>query len=238
MLKLYVDQVVSPKLLIVRIISRPSESVILSPQVRHEIWKRFHCSTFGRINNKGDFMSIRIFSIFALLIGVGFMNNSFAASFTHPKWNGYALDWCKTFENNCGKPAADLFCQKKGYPHSVSFVKLNSVKYQTMTIGQNAICNPNVHRCDSFQSITCQETIKTFNSPNYNGYRLDWCKQFEVDCGAPAALANCNKMGYAHMVGYQKQGPLNVSTMIIGSNAICNPKYHRCDGFSYINCKK
>jgi len=180
----------------------------------------------------------KFFSALIGLLILASFSPAWAIKFNYPKWNGYALDWCATFENNCGKPAADLYCQKKGYPQSTGFVKIDSVNYQTMTIGQNAICNPSVHRCDSFQSISCLENIKVFNQPKHNGYRLDWCRQFEQQCGQPAALTYCQKQGYSQVIGFQKQGPLTSSTMTIGSNAICNPQYHHCDSFSYIRCKK
>ena len=169
---------------------------------------------------------------------IGFAGQASAATFSNPKWNGYALDWCKNFEQGCGKLAADTFCQKKGYPQAAAWVKLNQVPYQTMTIGQNAICNPSVHRCDSFQSITCQQTVVNFFKPKHNGYRLDWCRNFEQNCGAPAAHAFCQKNGYAAAIAFQMEGPLSVPTMTIAQNAVCNPAHHRCDSFNYIRCKK
>lgn len=95
----------------------------------------------------------------AALIGLGvfgFGASATAKVFPNPKWNGYALDWCRTFEQGCGKPAADMYCQKKGYPQSTSYVKKNAVSTLTMTVGSNAICNPQFHGCDSFSFIRCQ----------------------------------------------------------------------------------
>ncbi len=178
---------------------------------------------------------------FAVVLGIllsGFATgDAMAARFNGPKWNGYALDWCKNFEGNCGKPAADLFCQKKGYPQSTGFVKLQRVSYQTMTIGQNAICDPRSHTCDSFAYIDCQETVKTFVAPTYYGYKLDWCRTFEGQCGAPAAAQFCQKAGYNYLVGFKIQPLVNVPTMTVGSNAICDPRFHRCDSFQYVQCK-
>ncbi|MGZ3711412.1 MAG: hypothetical protein ACXVBE_06630 [Bdellovibrionota bacterium] len=161
-----------------------------------------------------------------------------AAHFNSPTWNGYALDWCKNFESGCGKPAADMFCQKKGYPGAGSFVQLPHVNFQTMTIGQNAVCDPRSHTCDSFASIDCQEVaIRTFAAPMYNGYRVDWCRNFETACGAPAALLYCQKSGYNQLVNFSIQAHVSFPTMTVGSNAICNPSFHGCDSFSFIQCK-
>lgn len=176
-------------------------------------------------------------AVLALVVLVISSGDAKAARFVSPKWNGYALDWCKNFEGLCGKPAADLWCQKRGYPQSTGFVKLNRVSYQTMTIGQNAICDPRSHTCDSFQSIDCQDVVKTFHYPTYNGYRLDWCRTFEGQCGAPAAAQFCQKKGYSTLVGYNIQPALTVPTMTVGSNAICDPRFHRCDSFRYVQCK-
>ncbi|MGZ3717606.1 MAG: hypothetical protein ACXWR1_04800, partial [Bdellovibrionota bacterium] len=116
--------------------------------------------------------------LFAALVGLfafaGAAAPSFAAHFPNPKWNGYALDWCQSFERSCGKPAADMWCQKGGYLGSSAFQINPQVNFETMTVGQNAICNPADHRCDSFTYIDCQEKSKVFTYPMYNGYRLDW----------------------------------------------------------------
>ena len=175
--------------------------------------------------------------IIMCLFNLGLVSHANAAHFVDPKWNGYALDWCKDFEQGCGAPAADQFCQDKGYPTATAFQIWPQVNFPTMTIGQNAICNPADHRCDAFASIDCKETVKTFPAPTINGYRLDWCREFSADCGAPAALEYCQKSGYADLVNFQKQSALTVPTMIIGDNAVCNPKFHGCDSFTYIQCK-
>ena len=179
-----------------------------------------------------------LYVLFSLLT-LSFISQAHAGTqFNNPTWNGYALDWCRVFENACGAPAADQYCQKRGYPRAEAFQIRPRVNVQTMTIGNNAICNPNVHGCDSFQYIVCQETTKQFNYPSWNGYRLDWCSQFENGCGQQAAKLYCQKRGYSQLVNFAIQNQLNVQTMTVGSNAICNPQYHRCDGFSYITCKK
>lgn len=179
-----------------------------------------------------------VLAVLFLLPVVSFVEQASAARYTNPRWNNYALDWCKTFEQGCGQPAADLYCQKRGHPRSTSFQMRANVKYQTMTIGQNSVCNPSSHRCDSFSYIDCQETSKTFVTPFLNNYRLDWCKMFEQGCGQPAAQMYCQKQGYAAVENFQQQGALSVPTMTVGSHAVCDPKFHRCDGFSYIRCRK
>jgi hypothetical protein len=35
--------------------------------------------------------------------------------FTNPMYNGFRLDWCRIFENECGAPAANAFCRARGF---------------------------------------------------------------------------------------------------------------------------
>ena len=76
--------------------------------------------------------------------------------YTHPKHRGFHLDWCRTFEHGCGAPAAKEFCQKKGYSVLAAFKKQNNLNVKTMTIGENSICDPQYHNCDSFKWIRCK----------------------------------------------------------------------------------
>jgi len=183
-------------------------------------------------------MKIRILSLLLGLMSLAAVSQAEAARIYSPKWNGYALDFCANFEQGCGQPAADLYCRKRGYDGSTGYQIQPAVSYPTMTVGQNAICNPSVHRCDSFAFIDCRENTRTFNYPVHNGYRLDWCRQFEHECGAPAALTFCQRKGFNQLVNFQIQPRLSTATMTIGSNAICNPQFHGCDSFTFIQCRK
>ncbi|MBF0301190.1 MAG: hypothetical protein HQK51_20950, partial [Oligoflexia bacterium] len=146
-------------------------------------------------------------------------------------------DWCRIFENECGKPAADAFCRRNGQLMATNWQQDPHPGIRTMTIGQNSICEPSVHRCDSFKFIDCKESDRTFSYPTYRGYRLDWCRIFENECGAPAANAFCRLNGFSYSNGFQIQNHPGVSTMTIGQNSICNPSAHVCDSFTFIRCK-
>jgi hypothetical protein len=156
--------------------------------------------------------------------------------YSQPKYQGYHLDWCRVFEMDCGKGAADAFCSLNRKGPATNWSKWNNPGFETMTIGQNSICNPSSHVCDSFSFIDCQETSRTFNNPVYRGYRLDWCRIFENECGEPAANAFCKLNGFKRSSTFNIERSPGTQTMTIGQNSICNPSSHVCDSFSYITC--
>jgi hypothetical protein len=77
----------------------------------------------------------------------------------------------------------------------------------------------------------------TFVNPIYNGYRLDWCRTFETDCGAPAADAFCKAQGFAGLTAFKFQPRPGAETMTIGQNSVCDPRWHGCDSFEFVRCK-
>jgi hypothetical protein len=82
--------------------------------------------------------------------------DSGSQTFSSPLYKGLALDWCLTFEQSCGQAAADFFCKVNGFSQAASFqgpVRLNGGK--TVLPKSGAICNTDVHGCDTFSSVTC-----------------------------------------------------------------------------------
>ncbi len=178
-----------------------------------------------------------IFTAITLFFSICLPHLSTAANYPNPTHQGYKLDWCKTFEHECGKPAADAFCQQRGHLSALNFSKKNNLQVETMTIQDHAICNPQHHRCDSFNFIDCKEKSAVFKRPKYRGYRLDWCKTFAHECGKPAADAFCQLKGFSNALNFIKDNGINVATMIISNNAVCEPAHHHCDSFKVIRCQ-
>jgi predicted SPOUT superfamily RNA methylase MTH1 len=177
-------------------------------------------------------------AVIATLIFLSTSHLSEAANYSNPQYRGYSLDWCLTFENSCGKPAADAFCKAKGHLDALNFSKKDNPGVATMTIGNNAICDPQHHRCDSFNFINCRENMpKRFDQPKYRGYRLDWCLMFENNCGKPAADAFCKANGFTMAKSFEIDQNVQGRTMIISNNAICDPAHHSCDSFKFISCQ-
>ena len=79
--------------------------------------------------------------------------------FPHPIYKGYPLDWCKTFAEDCGQPAADYFCDAKGFGRAVSFEGPEAMPQAdgiaTVLPAQGSACSTELHACDTFASITC-----------------------------------------------------------------------------------
>ena len=72
-----------------------------------------------------------------------------------PKWNGDRLDLCLNWGQGCGKPAADAFCQKKGFAKSTGHTIDHDIGASTRTrlITTGAVCDMNF--CDGFKKIKC-----------------------------------------------------------------------------------
>jgi hypothetical protein len=71
---------------------------------------------------------------------------------THPK--GLRLDWCKKWASNCGKPAADEFCKRKGFSKSSANPIDPHVGLTRVLQDDRMVCwgQP----CDSFKYIVCE----------------------------------------------------------------------------------
>ncbi len=94
------------------------------------------------------------FLITALLILpiMSVANAQQARRFKNPDYNGVRIDWCLTWAQNCGKPAADHFCRLMGYRHSNNFGIAHDIGY-TRVLKTNQICNKPF--CDGFSYIDC-----------------------------------------------------------------------------------
>jgi hypothetical protein len=73
--------------------------------------------------------------------------------FKNPKVKSYALDFCRGWGKDCGKPAADAFCRSRGYGESVDFA-VQADNPPTRLIGTDQICNQPF--CDRIVLVTCK----------------------------------------------------------------------------------
>ncbi|MFT3987704.1 hypothetical protein [Aestuariivirga sp.] len=76
-------------------------------------------------------------------------------TFTDPKYQGMRLDWCFVWGNQCGAPAANAYCQYRGFSSAMSFGEAQDIGNFTSTkvMGTGQVCNGPF--CDGFTFITC-----------------------------------------------------------------------------------
>lgn len=69
---------------------------------------------------------------------------------------------------------------------------------------------------------------------NWSRTPLDWCREWAINCGRPAADAYCVTMGFERAERFIQGGKLP-KTMTIGDKRVCTGK---CDSFASIKCVK
>jgi hypothetical protein len=184
----------------------------------------------------------RLCLTFLAIILMAFALDAPAAAATktivNPTYNGNRLDWCKDWGVGCGKEAADAYCQSIGYQSANSFSEAVDIGASSPTrlITTGAVCDQGF--CDGFAQITCfkYSPPAVFNSPVYNGNRLDWCAAWAQGCGAEAANLFCKQQGFDHTTGFTQDVDIGASspTRIITTGALCDQPF--CDGFKMISC--
>jgi TIR domain len=72
-----------------------------------------------------------------------------------PRVNGRPVDWCLVPTKQCGKDAADRYCQMHNMGPAVSFRRQQSDE-RTLILGTSEICDTTrFNRCDRFSVIVC-----------------------------------------------------------------------------------
>ena len=73
--------------------------------------------------------------------------------FIDPMVDGYAIDICREWGNNCGRPAADAFCIRQGFK-SASYHEEKHDAPPTKIITSGKICDEPF--CDRITLVVCQ----------------------------------------------------------------------------------
>jgi len=193
------------------------------------------------------------------LLGLIMMFGAAQASeqtFAKPKAGPFMIDWCLQWGSLCGKPAADKFCQSKGYVQSNDFVEAVDIGAATPTIvqGTGQVCN--APTCDGFTYVTCEKpdsppppppppggggsgaSEKTYNKPKIGGYRVNYCETKGIGCGQDAADAFCDAKGFDDAADYVQSAPVPPGakpSRFIGNGKIC--KGPGCYAFNSITCE-
>ena len=181
-------------------------------------------------------------------------------TFAKPKAGPFMIDWCLQWGALCGKPAADKFCQTKGYVQSNDFVEAVDIGASTPTIvqGTGQVCSDPT--CDGFTYLTCVKPDapppgppplpppgggggsggieKTYNKPKLGGYRVNYCETKGIGCGQDAADAFCDAKGYDDASDFEQSSPVPPGvkpSRFIGNGKIC--KGSGCYAFNSITCE-
>ncbi len=178
--------------------------------------------------------------------------------FVKPKIGIFRLDWCKVWAGQCGKPAADKFCQTRGFTQSNNFEEAVDIGASTPTViitsGQQC-ADPG---CDGFTFITCEKPdaapppppapppgpapgggdTHTYYNPKLSGARINLCVKKYVECdGESAADTYCESKGWDGASDYTSTGKLPgyAKSRYIGNGKLC--KGSNCNAFSEITCE-
>jgi hypothetical protein len=203
----------------------------------------------------------KLFAIVGLCFGI-FSNgaSAYEQTFAKPKQGGIRIDWCYSWGIACGLPAAEQFCQAKGFAHHTDFVEdvdIGSSGIPTIVQSTGQICNaPN---CDGFTYITCvkpdlppppppappppgpgpsSDDTHLYKKPKIGGARLNYCFKKGNGCdGQTAADAYCDAKGYDDAADFNQSAPLTVfvPTRYIGNGKIS--KEAVSFSFSDITCE-
>jgi len=170
--------------------------------------------------------------------------------FDNPMVEGVALDYCRNSGRDCGKPAADAFCQSQGFAASTDFTPQFHAP-PTRAIASGQICNNAI--CARMTAVTCEgagqgasspppaqaasanvpapagqppgsgavPVTRHFDNPMVEGVALDNCRTWARDCGKPAADAFCQSQGFAAAIDFTRQ-PHAPPTRVISSGQVCN----------------
>lgn len=73
--------------------------------------------------------------------------------FSKPKFRGKPVDWCLKWKEQCGKPAAEQFCKKKGYRAVKDFSGPLKAPETSLIGTPGQTCSSG--NCQSFRDIMC-----------------------------------------------------------------------------------
>ena len=81
-------------------------------------------------------------------------------TYDRPRVTDYTVDNCLYFGKVCGKPAADAFCDRKGYRESDGF--RTAPARPTMVMGEERVCDEDY--CVGLFDVVCVGTANSYDS--------------------------------------------------------------------------
>jgi hypothetical protein len=173
---------------------------------------------------------------------IGFAFAAAAAGFG-PAWAGNPVE-CYVYANQAVQHQAANLQNQCGYagPRWLSDTNLHIAWCLGATKGQmNAERNARIAMLAACSGggappPPLPPAVALFSEPKIGGWRLDWCKFWAAQCGAPAAHAYCQAKGFSHSTGFAPASNIGsfAPTRVIGTGQVCNGP--NCDGFAWIKC--
>ncbi len=110
------------------------------------------------------------YSKIGIIISLIFVTTTLSAggNFRLPKIDGVFINWCLTWSKQCGKPAADKFCQIKGFHNATIFKKINNIGTTKILATGKTCHNPD---CNAFLYIKCVQKPQEKSFSNKNPYQ-------------------------------------------------------------------
>jgi hypothetical protein len=158
--------------------------------------------------------------------------------FSRPSWGDLRIDACLRWGEDCGAPTAKAFCNRSDYAEMISFKSARVGPDEiTRIFMTDTVCEGEL--CSAITEVICAKPYlksQIFINPGANGYRIDQCREWEQNCGKPAADAFCVNNGFAYSKHvYPDFKPGKTTTRVIGSGEICDQPF--CAGFYKIICE-
>jgi hypothetical protein len=119
------------------------------------------------------------------------------------------VDWCLNWATNCGKPAADAFCDARGFKQAVSF-QSEITGGPTWVAGDRKIC---LHpACGALAAVACEgeadrksfTLVDEFPTLTINHVPIATCLQPSRECGKPAADSVCRAIGFTRATHFSE----------------------------------
>ena len=135
------------------------------------------------------------------------------------------VDWCLNWAANCGKPAAEAFCQARDFRQATSF-QSQQTGGPTWVAGDRKICLQPA--CTALAAITCEgeaerrswTIVEEIPDPTINHLPIATCLHPFRDCGKPTADSFCRAIGFTHASGFF-EAPGSGSVVHFGDGANC-----------------
>lgn len=162
--------------------------------------------------------------------------------FETPKYQRSLIDKClySRGDRQCGKPAADRFCQLKGYRESITYDLIERAG-STYLLGSETSCKG--ASCDAFRAVACRYKTasggekpksKLYKTPKYRGSPVSECFRKDRECGSHAANEFCRINDFGYATSYRVEGSQQ-RTWLLGDKQFCTG--NNCKALRYIQCE-